>query len=97
MDESKIPDEKPLANSFFVDQQGYLWVALDGPESGSQRAFDLFNPTGQYLGTVVAPFLLQVSPTPVVRGDVLYGVVRDEFDVPFLVRARLSGPTNVGI
>ena len=93
VDASKIPDGKPLAESFFVDQGGFVWVALDGADDAGEQAFDVFNPTGQFLGTVVAPFRLQVSPTPVVRGDLLYGVVRDELEVPYVIRARLTRPT----
>ncbi|GMV06839.1 MAG: hypothetical protein AMXMBFR53_31140 [Gemmatimonadota bacterium] len=90
VDASKIPQEKPIAASFFVDEGGFLWVELEGEEGISERAFDLFNPGGQYLGKVLVPFQLQASPTPLVRGNALYGVVRDEFDVPYLVRARLT-------
>ena len=91
IDASKIPNEKPIANSFFIDQRSFAWVARDEGEEAS-RAFEVFNPTGQYLGTVVAPFRLQVSPAPIVQGDFLYGVVRDDFQVPYLIRARLTRP-----
>ena len=56
------------------------------------QPFDVFNPTGQYLGTVVAPFRLQASPSPFVRDGALYGVIRDELDVQFVVRARIVRP-----
>lgn len=92
VDASKIPRVKPLANSFFVDEQDFVWVARDeGAET--DRAFELFNPAGQYLGAVVVPFRLQVSPTPVVKDNFLYGVARDALDVPYLVRARIDRPT----
>lgn len=91
IDASKIPQVKPLASSFFIDQQDFVWVARDeGTET--RRAFEVFNPTGQYLGTVVVPFRLQISPTPVVKDDVLYGVARDALDVPYLVRGRIHKP-----
>lgn len=92
VDVSKIPHEKPLANSFFVDDAGYLWVALEAGPDAEQQPFHMFNPTGQFLGTIVAPFRLQTSPSPVVRDGLLYGIVRDEMDVQYVVRARIIKP-----
>lgn len=51
--------------------------------------FDLFEPDGTYLGAVRAPRGLQVSPRPVARGEVVWAVVRDELDVPYVARFRL--------
>jgi hypothetical protein len=93
IDVSKIPSEKPIANSFFIDQSGFVWVTRDEGEEAS-RAFEVFNPAGQYLGTVVAPFRLQVSPAPIIKDDFLYGVVRDDFQVPYLIRARMTRPAE---
>lgn len=92
VDASKIPDEKPLASAFFVDDAGYLWVALEPGPDVAQQPFDVFNPDGQFLGTIVAPFRLQTSPSPIVRDDLLYGIVRDEMDVQYVVRARIAKP-----
>ncbi len=57
-------------------------------------AFDVFRSDGTYLGLVRAPFELRGSPTPVVRGDRLWGVVRDELDVASIVRFRIVSPTE---
>jgi hypothetical protein len=92
VDASRIPTEKPLAFSFFVDQEGFVWVARTESAEEDRQTFEVFDPEGQYLGEVVAPFRLQVSPAPIRIGDLLYGVVRDELDVPYLVRARLTRP-----
>ena len=45
--------------------------------------------TGVYLGRVTLPEPLQLSPNPLFRGQYLYGVVLDEFDIPYVVRYRI--------
>lgn len=39
-----------------------------------------------YLGRTRAPDRFDVYPTPVIRGDTLWGVVQGELDVPYVVR-----------
>ena len=89
VDRSRIPDHKPAARSFFLDDQDHVWVERITAQRAEDQSFDIFNPTGQYLGTVVTPFKLEASPIPFVREGALYGVIRDELDVPFVVRARI--------
>ena len=89
IDWSKIPDTKPPVTDFFEDDAGHVWVELeDGPRPARSR-FDVFDPEGRYLGVVEAPFRLQMMPSPIVRGDTLYGITTDELDVPYLVVARV--------
>lgn len=58
-------------------------------------AFDVFEPDGTYLGMVRAPSDFQLTPEPVARGDYLWAVVRDELDVPSIVRFRIDvGPAD---
>ncbi len=53
-------------------------------------AFDVFEPDGTYLGLVRAPTGFSTSPTPVFDGDRVWAVVRDEMDVPYVVRFRIA-------
>ena len=53
-------------------------------------AFDVFEPDGRYLGMVRAPEGFSMNPTPVARGDTLWAVVRDEMEVPYIVRFRIE-------
>ena len=89
IDASKLPHEKPPVEWFFLDDEGRAWVARATTRDETTRAFDVFNPVGQFLGTVMAPFRLQMSPQPIVRGGMLYGVARGELDVPYVVRAAI--------
>jgi hypothetical protein len=52
-------------------------------------AFDVFDAEGRYLGFVRAPASLRTDPEPLARGDTVWAVVRDELDVPSIVRFRM--------
>lgn len=89
IDASKIPHQKPPVDWFFLDDEGEVWVARATTRDQTDQPFDVFNPMGQLLGTVTVPFRLQMSPSPIVREGALYGVVRGELDVPYVVRATI--------
>jgi hypothetical protein len=52
-------------------------------------AFDVFGPDGRYLGPVAVPADFSIDPVPIVRGDKVWAVTRDEMDVPRIARFRL--------
>jgi len=52
--------------------------------------FDVFESSGEYLGRVSTPQGFSLRPMPVFRGDTVWGVVRDEFDVQRLHRFRVD-------
>jgi hypothetical protein len=54
--------------------------------------FDVFAPDGRYLGAVRPEVQVERSPPPVIRGDKVWAVTRDELDVPYVVRLRLVRP-----
>jgi len=54
--------------------------------------FDVFEPDGTYLGAVRAPDEFRTSPEPVLRGDYVWVVTRDDLDVPRVVRYRIAIP-----
>ena len=96
IDQAKFPTTMPVTASFFIDDEGNLWVeprvaASEANDKG--HLFDLFSAEGSYLGTLRLPFELAWSiPEPVVRGGVLYGVTSDETGVPYMMRARIVKP-----
>ncbi len=53
-------------------------------------AFDVFSPDGEYLGPVTVPETFRAEPEPVIRGDYIWAVTRDELDVPRVVRFRIQ-------
>lgn len=53
-------------------------------------AFDVFEPDGTYLGLVRAPAGFAIWPTPIYDGDRVWAVVRDDLDVPYVVRFRIA-------
>ena len=70
------------------------------PEPGADEApparwreptrFDVFEPDGTYLGRIEAPRGFQTYPRAAIEGDRVWAVVRDELDVPYLVRFRIE-------
>ena len=50
---------------------------------------DVFDVDGSYLGRLSAPRGFGMYPRPAITGDRIWGVVRDELEVPYLVRYRI--------
>ena len=83
------PDSKPMIESFFVDDEGRLWVKRAVPHD-ALPFHDLFSEDGDYLGSVRLGF----HPAPYVpiwvqHGNIYTWVV-DEMDVQYVVRAPLG-------
>lgn len=88
MDWSKIPATKPPVTSLFESADGNLWVLV--PSVDGVATYDVLAPDGAYLGSASSPDLNPVPwLDPVVQGDVWWGIVTDELDVPYVVRARI--------
>jgi sugar lactone lactonase YvrE len=92
IDVSKLPATKPAATSFFFDDEGNLWVERVTANDVENASYDVFDSIGRFLGTVDLPMPLLSNPQPIVRDGLLYGVTRDELDVPYVVRARIVKP-----
>lgn len=101
IDRSKFPAVKPALSRLFVLGEEYVAVRPVTGEFGSGweasgSALDLFDRSGRFLGRITLPDGLQVAnPEPILRGDALYAVLRDELDVPYVVRYRIgTGPVD---
>jgi hypothetical protein len=93
LDPAKVPENHPFWSGFTVSSDGFLWVIPRMPDGGA-AAFDVFDPEGVYLGRIpVDEPGLQPGPAPVVRGDRLYAVVRDDLGVPYVVTMRVLSST----
>ena len=49
-------------------------------------AFDVFQSDGRFLGHVRVPSSFRATPEPIIRGDTVWAVTRDEMDVATVVR-----------
>lgn len=91
-DWSRVPREKPPIEQLFISDDGHLWVRTSSPDSLTR--FDIFERDGTYVGSAATVLPLVSYLAPVVRGDRLWGVVRDEFDVEYVVQGRITSPQD---
>ncbi len=91
-DWSRIPALKPAFDDFVIDDAGYLWVQMIAEPGEENRLFDVFDPTGRYLGEVRVPFPVEFYPAPIIQDGYMYAVTEDDLEVPFVVRARIERP-----
>ena len=89
-DWSRVPTVRPAVEDIFESDEGNLWVRTPAADGGV--LFDVYSWDGAYLGTAsLGPGLnLFDRVAPVVRGELAWLVVTDEFDVNYVVRARIA-------
>lgn len=89
-DWSRIPTVKPAVEAIFESVEGNLWVRTPSADGGI--LFDVYSGDGGYLGTAsLGPGLsLPDQVDPIVRGNLTWLIVTDEFDVNYVVRARIA-------
>ncbi|HEX2166207.1 MAG TPA: 6-bladed beta-propeller [Longimicrobiales bacterium] len=89
VDMSRLPSSKPPVRRFFFADDGAIWVEREAGPDDQGRHFDIFDPTGRYLGILDLPFSLTGS-APIIRDGRLYGITADELGVQYVVRARIE-------
>jgi hypothetical protein len=87
-DWSKVPRIRPAVMSMHLSDEGDLWV--ETPTASGTSLYDRYDRAGAYLGSVESRLKIISGIRPVVRGDHLWAVVSDEFDVQYIVRARVA-------
>jgi sugar lactone lactonase YvrE len=92
VDRSRIPDVMPAFRSFEVDDEGNLWVEPYVARGDTARRYDVFDPSGRYLGQARSDVGIAGSPRPLFRRGAVYAVVTDEVGIPYVVRARIVRP-----
>jgi hypothetical protein len=80
---------EPVFSSFAVSPDGSLWVRTVSPTG---TAFDVFDAGGRYLARATSPLHLLDEPGITVTNDAVYGIVRDEFDLLYVVRLAVRRP-----
>lgn len=99
----------PAFYRFEPGPEGSLWVQPVQPpgelsdadierydfiEDFGAPAWDVFDRDGRYLGVVQMPHRFQPR---IFTGDAIYGVIRDDIDVPYVVRLRIvAGDSGAG-
>ena len=87
------PDDRRRAAvvSLLVDDLGYVWLEENRLDLDAPGTWSVFHRSGAYVASVVMPARYRAFD---VRGNVVYGVWRDEFDVEY-VQARSLNRGNV--
>jgi hypothetical protein len=84
-----LPERRPVIRRLFSDGAGRVFVLAAPAARGGRYVLEGFDRSGTPLGRAFPPEGLEDRPAPLVVGDRLYAVVRDEVDVPRLVRFRI--------
>lgn len=83
-----LPETKPAISGLVVDEQGRLWVRRGGDERAGPR-YDVFTEEGDFVMAVRLDFRASPYLPLKFRGGRIYALVRDELDVPYVVRATV--------
>jgi len=86
----QILDEKPIVRLMTSDGEGHFFVFPNLEDVPAGTAVDVFFESGVFVGRVPLPVKLELRPEPVVRFPFMYGVVKDEQDVEYVVRLRIG-------
>ncbi len=82
-----IPDTLPAFETLLTDRLGYVWAQVYDWDRDAARRWVVFDDSGAALGTVQVPPGLQVEW---VGSDAILGVWKDESDVEYVHRYRLT-------
>jgi len=88
-DWSLIPEYKPLIRQLFLSDEGDLWVSVETGDAAS-TTYDVFGGDGRYKGTAVINARVERWVSPIVRSHTFWAIVRDDLDVAYVIRGRLT-------
>ena len=86
--EQGAPYMWPALTGLVVDDEQRIWVGTRSESMRDEREWIAFTQEGGQVGSVLLPSTFELYA---VRGDRLFGVVTDEFDVPRIQVYRLEG------
>lgn len=86
----ELPPFRPAMDRVDVAGDGLVWVR--NRLRGRAFAWDVFDACGRYLGNVAPGAQLDRSPMAFGEGGTVYGVVKDEMDIEYVVRMTLRLP-----
>jgi hypothetical protein len=93
VDADRIPRRKPAIETFWVADDGDLWVAVITGDAPARSVFDIFAPDGSYRGRVRLPFTIATGAYPVIRGNRIYAVTEDDLEVQYVVVGHIFRDT----
>ena len=82
----QIPEEFPPIDNVEMAEDRSLWIRLHETEEGVP--YRIHDPTGEPIGSVVVPPNVRINT---IKGDRVWAIERDEFDVETVVRYRIIG------
>lgn len=83
----ELPALRPAMDRLDVARDGLLWVRNRLPDG--TFAWDVFDACGRYLANVAPEMRLDGRPMTVGEGGRLFGVVKDDLDIEYVVRMSL--------
>lgn len=83
----ELPALRPAMDRLDVARDGLMWVRNRLPDGSF--AWDVFDACGRYLDNVAPGMRLDGRPVAVGEGGRLFGVVKDDLDIEYVVRMSL--------
>ncbi len=88
VDASAVPVNRPAILALSEDDRQRLWVMVPTADVVGQR-YEVYSTAGALAARVTIPLPLFLRFSPVIVGSHVYAVVRDQDDVPTVVRFRI--------
>jgi hypothetical protein len=88
----ELPTYKPAVKRIFSDNGEYVYVLPELDEVLPGSAIDVFNRNGVYLGRLELEERITTTPPPLARRDAIFVVVKDDFDIPQIVKLMIIRP-----
>ena len=85
----RIPRVKPPVKTFVLDDSDRIWALMSHGHGTGRSVWEVFDPRGRHLDTVVAPVGSVTVPVPIIRSGYMVAVERDEFGIESVVLVRL--------
>lgn len=89
MDAADVPTEAPPYSAVSVDGTGHIWVRVGADDGLLPTRFDVFAPSGAWLGRVTMNAAIPRFGAVRWTADALYAVMEDEEGVPAIHRFRI--------
>jgi hypothetical protein len=90
-----FPRHHPVLRRFWTDDENHLWVQHNQTAAADPLQFDVYDARGNLIAHVTGPSGTAAAASPIMHRGFLYLVLVDPYDIPFLVRFRILGRTEV--